>query len=61
MRHDQKLMRINDYLEELILKKLKNKSILQKEIKAKEDALAKDEITPYELADRLIKDNFPNL
>lgn len=61
MRQEQKLLRIDDYLEELILKKLKQKTVLQKEIENNRDALEKDEITPFEIALKLIEDNFPSL
>ncbi|MGI9525798.1 MAG: methylmalonyl Co-A mutase-associated GTPase MeaB [Weeksellaceae bacterium] len=60
-RWNQKNMRIDDYLEELILLKLKNKSTIQAQIDELEQDLKEDKISPFEIAQKIIKDNFPNL
>lgn len=61
MRQEQKLLRIDDYLEELILKKLRQKTVLQKEIEQNKADLFADKTTAFEIAKNLIDKNFPKL
>lgn len=58
-RLQQKSMRIHDYLEEIIIQKLNQNSDLQTEIEQNKTALARDEITPFELATNLLDRHFP--
>ncbi|MXV38475.1 methylmalonyl Co-A mutase-associated GTPase MeaB [Flavobacteriaceae bacterium Ap0902] len=60
-RWEQKNMRIDDYLEELILLKLKNKSTIQSQINGLKRDLRENKISPFEIAKKLIDENFPNL
>ena len=61
IRLSQKISRIDDYLEEIILNKLRQKFILQDEINQQKENLKNQKISPYEIAHHLIEKHFPSL
>ena len=59
IRLDQKLMRVNDYLEEIIINRLNQNKDLQSNITKSKAQLTSDEITPYQLSLQLLETHFP--
>ncbi|MDO5654918.1 MAG: methylmalonyl Co-A mutase-associated GTPase MeaB [Flavobacteriaceae bacterium] len=58
LRQKQKLSRINDYLEEMLLQKIRTSISIQEERLKWEKQLHNNEITPYELAEKMLEKYF---
>ncbi len=56
LRKNQKQKRVMDYAKEIVLNRLKNDSTLKEEIRKSEEKLQSNEISPYELAQNILKE-----
>lgn len=58
LREEQKIARIDDYLEELVLNKIKQSAIVNRERAAAQKAISANKMTPYEVARKLMNKYF---
>lgn len=61
LRLQQKVARIDNYLEEIILNKLKAKSALNSDLEKIKTELSSNKTSPFDIANELIEEHFQNL